>query len=65
MPLRVDTIVSTRRDSCLKVQRRSSQRAETLIEKKAHDSISVSLAHGNYIVVVNQEGKRIVKKIAL
>ncbi len=36
-----------------------------LIEKKAHDSISVSLAHGNYIVVVNQEGKRIVKKIAL
>ena len=36
-----------------------------LIEKKAHDSIFVSLAHGNYIVVVNQEGKRIVKKIAL
>lgn len=29
MPLRVDTIVSTRRDPCLNGQRRSSQRVET------------------------------------
>lgn len=31
MSLRVDTIVSTCRDSCLNVQRLVSQRAETLI----------------------------------
>ena len=36
-----------------------------LVEANAHEAISLNLGRGHYIVVVSQEGKRIVKKIAL
>ena len=36
-----------------------------LVEANAHEAITLNLGRGHYIVVVSQEGKRIVKKIAL
>ena len=36
-----------------------------LVEANAHEAISLNLGRGYYIVVVSQEGKRLVKKIAL
>ncbi len=42
-----------------------STEGKKLAEKKAHNSISFSLAHGSYIVVVSQGRKQIVKKIVL
>ena len=42
-----------------------STEGKKLAEKKAHNSISFSLAHSSYIVVVSQGRKQIVKKIVL
>ena len=36
-----------------------------LVEANAYEAITLNLGRGHYIVVVSQEGKRIVKKIAL